>query len=164
MIDANRKDGVRLPAGQVHNSPGEASCGNSVRVQRYAASDIPDDHFVYREGLRFAGTHLIVDLWNASSLDDLAHVDRTLRQAAEEAGATLLKIDLHSFAPTGGITGVAILAESHISIHTWPERSYAAIDLFMCGETRPHKAIAIMREAFSPGHITVVEHKRGLEP
>ena len=164
MIDANRKGEARLLTGQMRNGPGEASCGDSIHVQSHAGNDIPDDHFVCREGLRFAGTHLIVDLWNASRLDELAHVDRTLRQAAEEAGATLLKIDLHSFVPTGGITGVAILAESHISIHTWPERSYAAIDVFMCGDAKPHEAIAIIRKAFSPGAITLVEHKRGLAP
>ncbi len=123
-----------------------------------------NDHFVEQEGLRFAGTHLILDLWHASGLDDLPHVEDTLRQAADVAGATLLRLDLHSFPPTGGITGVAILAESHISIHTWPERSYAAIDLFMCGDARPHRALDVIRQAFCPQTVTLLEHKRGLVP
>jgi S-adenosylmethionine decarboxylase len=129
-----------------------------------AEATTTNDHFVEQKGLTFAGTHLIVDLWGASCLDDLELVERTLREATKAAGATLLKMDLHAFAPTGGITGVAILAESHISIHTWPERSYAAIDLFMCGDATPHKAIEIIRAAFSPETVTLLEHKRGLVP
>jgi S-adenosylmethionine decarboxylase len=120
------------------------------------------DHFVERGGLRFAGTHLILDLWQASHLDDIATIEAALRKAAEAAAATLLKIDLHSFAPTGGVTGVAVLAESHISIHTWPERAYAAVDVFMCGNADPHKALDVLRRTFVPGMLTVTEHKRGV--
>ena len=122
------------------------------------------DHFVERDGLRFAGTHLIIDLWQASDLDDIKVVETALRDAAAAAGATLLKIDLHSFAPSGGITGVAVLAESHISIHTWPERDYAAVDVFMCGDADPHKAIKVLRHAFGPRMLTVSEHRRGVIP
>lgn len=121
------------------------------------------DFFVEKDGLRFAGTHLIIDLWDASRLDDLEHVDATLRRATEVAGATLLNIDLHHFTPNGGISGVAMLAESHISIHTWPECGYAAIDLFMCGRAEPHKAIDVFRQAFGPAvRVSVGEHKRGI--
>lgn len=126
------------------------------------ASTANADHFVEREGLRFAGTHLIIDLWRASHLDDIAGVEVVLRKAAQAASATLLKVELHRFAPSGGITGVAILAESHISIHTWPQCSYAAIDVFMCGDAKPHKAIDVLRHAFVPAILTVVEHKRGV--
>jgi S-adenosylmethionine decarboxylase len=105
-----------------------------LRADSVAAAD----HFVERDGVRFAGTHLIVDLWQARRLDDLAGVERMLREAARNCGATLLNLDLHRFTPNGGISGVAVLAESHISIHTWPERGYAAIDIFMCGEAKPH--------------------------
>ncbi|MBX6425010.1 MAG: adenosylmethionine decarboxylase [Variibacter sp.] len=122
------------------------------------------DHFVERDGMRFAGTHLIVDLWQASNLDDTEVVENALRSAAEAARATLLNIDLHCFTPNGGITGVAILAESHISIHTWPEYAYAAIDVFMCGRAEPLKAIDVFRRAFAPGMLTISEHKRGLMP
>ncbi|WP_052341539.1 adenosylmethionine decarboxylase [Salinarimonas rosea] len=122
------------------------------------------DHFVEKDGLRFAGTHLIVDLWEATRLDDLPAVEDALRRATEAAGATLLNIDLHHFTPNGGISGVAVLAESHISIHTWPERAYAAIDIFMCGDARPHAAIAVLREAFAPARIQLAEHKRGMVP
>lgn len=120
------------------------------------------DHFIQRDGMVFAGTHLIVDLWHAAHLDDLQMVERALRDAADRAGATLLNIDLHHFSPNGGISGVAVLAESHISIHTWPEISYAAVDIFMCGAAQPHKAIEVLKGAFLPGHITLAEHKRGV--
>ena len=120
------------------------------------------DHFVERDGLRFAGHHLIIDLWQADRLDDMAHVEDTLRRATQAAAATLLKIDLHRFTDTGGISGVAIIAESHISIHTWPERAYAAVDVFMCGDAKPHATIPVFREAFRPERIDLVEHRRGI--
>jgi S-adenosylmethionine decarboxylase len=120
------------------------------------------DHFIQRDGLLFAGTHLIVDLWHASNLDDLPVVEQALRDAAERAGATLLNVDLHHFSPNGGISGVAVLAESHISIHTWPEISYAAVDVFMCGNAQPHKAIEVLKGVFLPGMVTLAEHKRGV--
>jgi S-adenosylmethionine decarboxylase len=126
------------------------------------ADDSRLDHFVHRDGLLFAGTHLIVDLWHASNLDELAVVERALRDAAGRAGATLLNIDLHHFTPNGGISGVAVLAESHISIHTWPEISYAAVDVFMCGNAQPHKAIEVLKGVFLPGLVTLAEHKRGV--
>lgn len=126
------------------------------------ALPVSSDHFVVRHGMRFAGTHLILDLWDASNLSDGEIVEAGLRQAAKEAGATLLNLDLHHFTPNGGITGVAILAESHISIHTWPERAYAAVDVFMCGDAEPYKAVEVLREAFQPGQMTVSEHRRGV--
>jgi len=122
------------------------------------------DHFTQRDGIAFAGTHLIVDMWDASRIDDERVVERALRMAAQAAGATLLRLDLHGFPRTGGITGVAVLAESHISIHTWPERGYAAVDIFMCGSTEPHKAVDVIRGAFVPRALTLMEHKRGLMP
>jgi S-adenosylmethionine decarboxylase len=122
------------------------------------------DGFVRRDGIAFAGTHLIVDLWQASRLDDGCVVERALRMAAEAAGANLLRLDLHAFPGAGGITGVAVLAESHISIHTWPERAFAAVDVFMCGRAEPHKALDVIRGAFIPRGITLMEHKRGLMP
>lgn len=129
-----------------------------------ARADDRPDHFVRRDGMRFAGTHLIVDLWHATNLDDVDVVEEALRKAAKLAGATLLNVDLHRFTPSGGITGVAVLAESHISIHTWPECAYAAIDVFMCGEARPHKAVEVLRNVFSPETLTISEHRRGVMP
>lgn len=134
---------------------------DSASRQADSASHETLDHFIVRDGRCFAGTHLIIDLWGARRLDDIDHVRATLRQAAEVAQATLLHIHLHHFTPNGGVSGVAVLAESHISIHTWPERDYAALDVFMCGDSDPHATIDVLREAFEPSSIDVGEHLRG---
>jgi S-adenosylmethionine decarboxylase len=122
----------------------------------------PADHFVERDGIVFAGTHLILDLWGAKRLDDLQHMEKTLRECVEKCQATLLHIHLHHFTPNGGISGVVVLAESHISVHTWPERDFAAFDIFMCGHGRPEEAIGILKRAFVPKTITITENLRGV--
>ena len=120
-----------------------------------------DDHFVVRNGVRCAGVHLIVDLYEADGLDDVDHIEETLRRCVAAAGATLLHIHLHHFEPNGGISGVAVLAESHISIHSWPEASYAAVDIFMCGKANPDACVPVLREAFKATRIAVSELLRG---
>lgn len=119
------------------------------------------DFFIERDGERFAGTHLIVDLWGAERIDDLDYVEDTLRECVDAAEATLLHIHLHHFTPNDGISGVAVLAESHISIHSWPESGYAALDIFMCGAAQPHRAVEVLRRRFSPDKLGVSEHRRG---
>lgn len=119
------------------------------------------DYFITRDGARYAGTHLIIDLWGAERLDDLDHIEETLRRCVDAAGATLLHIHLHHFTPNCGVSGVAVLAESHISVHTWPENGFAAFDVFMCGHAEPHKAIEVLQNAFKPERTTVGEHLRG---
>ena len=156
--------GVRPPAHGFEPTPRQADRATPLGLVPDVANRSRLDHFVERDGMRFAGTHLIVDLWHAAHLDNLQHVEQALRDATERAGATLLNIDLHHFTPNGGISGVAVLAESHISIHTWPELSYAAVDVFMCGYAQPHRAIEVLRGAFLPGMVTIAEHKRGVIP
>jgi S-adenosylmethionine decarboxylase len=119
------------------------------------------DYIVEKDGMRYAGTHLLVDLWGAQNLDDPALIDAALRSAAIQAGATILHSHFHHFTPNGGVSGVVVLAESHISIHTWPERQFAAIDLFMCGECDPHDAIPVLRAAFRPERLDLDEQRRG---
>jgi S-adenosylmethionine decarboxylase len=119
------------------------------------------DHFVVRNGVQCAGVHLIVDLYGAQRLDDLDHIEATLRRCVDAAGATLLHIHLHHFEPSGGISGVAVLAESHISFHSWPEAHYAALDVFMCGKASPDNCVPVLREAFNPKRIAVSELLRG---
>ena len=123
---------------------------------------LPADYFAVRDGVEFAGAHIIIDLWGAQQLTDIELMDKTLRKAVDVAGATLLHIHLHHFTPNGGISGVAVLAESHISVHTWPERGFAAFDVFMCGAAKPEATIPIIRNAFKPSKVNVTEHLRGL--
>jgi S-adenosylmethionine decarboxylase len=121
----------------------------------------PADHFVVRNGVQCAGVHLIIDLYDAGRLDEIDHIEATLRRCVHEAGATLLHIHLHHFEPNGGVSGVAVLAESHISIHSWPERGYAALDVFMCGSAEPEKCVPVLRQAFNPKRVAVSELLRG---
>ena len=120
-----------------------------------------DEHLMLRNGVRCAGAHLIVDLYGGERLDDIAHVEATLVRCVEASGATLLHVHLHHFDDNGGVSGVAVLAESHISIHSWPEHAYAALDIFMCGDTRPEACVDVLREAFAPADIKVEELLRG---
>lgn len=136
-------------------------CGGVTAPVSTTPSSQPPDHFIQRDGFEFAGTHVLIDVWDASRLDDLKHMQATLRNAIEVCGATLLHIHLHHFTPTG-ISGVAVLAESHISVHTWPERGYAAFDVFMCGDARPELAVPLFKQAFRAGRVEVSTIRRGL--
>ncbi len=122
------------------------------------------DYFVEKDGLHFAGTHLLVDIWGARGMDDPVIIEAALRDAATAAGATVLHVHLHHFQSSKGVSGVVLLAESHISVHTWPERGFAAIDIFMCGSCDPHRAIPVLRRHFAPASIQINEQKRGLPP
>ena len=99
---------------------------------------------------------------DAVNLADVAGIENALLEGARKAGATVLHSYMHPFGEGMGVSGVVVLAESHISIHTWPERGYAAIDLFMCGKCDPYKAIPALKAAFAPNGIQVAESKRGL--
>jgi S-adenosylmethionine decarboxylase len=94
------------------------------------------------------GKHCILELYgcDSSRLDDEAFIRDTITTAAKRAGATLLNLITHRFEPQG-VTGLALLAESHISIHTWPESGYAAVDVFTCGDhTMPERACQVLAE------------------
>ncbi len=120
------------------------------------------DYFVERDGVRFAGTHLLIDMWGARHLDDEEIIRDALIRSLRACRATLLHIHLHNFGESGGISGVAVLAESHISIHTWPEREFGAIDIFMCGACDPFAALPVLKEVFRPREFNVLEQRRGL--
>ena len=122
------------------------------------------DYFIRRDGVEYAGTHLLVELWQAEGLSDQALIRNALREAAIASGATILHDYFHHFGEGCGVSGVVVLAESHISIHSWPERGYAAVDLFMCGGCNPYHAIPVLKRAFGPGSVQVSEHRRGLVP
>ena len=125
-----------------------------------APSEDRADHFAVRNGVRCAGTHLIIDVYDGKRLDDIDHIEETLRQCVAASGATLLQIHLHRFQPNG-VSGIAVLAESHISIHTWPDAGYAALDVFMCGSANPDACVPVLREAFKAKRVAVSELLRG---
>lgn len=119
------------------------------------------DYLIRKDGLTYAGAHLLIDYWGASRLNDSKLMERVLREAAEAAGATVLHVHVHEFGG-GGVSGVAVLAESHISVHTWPEMDYAAFDVFMCGNCEPQRAEKILKSYFHPARVEMSEQKRGI--
>lgn len=88
-------------------------------------------------GHKYAGDHALMDLYGAVGLDNADFLKHIIERAAVLAGATVILSNYHVFSEGGGISGMTLLAESHISIHTWPERQFAAVDLFMCGNADP---------------------------
>ena len=150
-----------LRSGKGLETPGTTRKKETVIAAPPAEAEAQDDHFVVRNGVRCAGAHLIIDVYQAKRLNDLDHIEATLRRCVDAAGATLLHIHLHHFEPNGGVSGVAVLAESHISIHSWPENGYAALDIFMCGNANPDACVPVLRDAFSPTKIAVSEYLRG---
>jgi S-adenosylmethionine decarboxylase len=119
------------------------------------------DSLMIREGKSFAGMHIIVDLYDADYLDDIERVEVVIRECIKQCGAHLLHIHLHHFTPNNGVTGVAVLSESHISVHTWPERNFAAFDIFMCGDSQPELAIEILKNRFNAKKVISTIKKRG---
>ncbi|MEP2470141.1 MAG: adenosylmethionine decarboxylase [Paracoccaceae bacterium] len=104
--------------------------------------------------------HVIAELYEVEVLTDLDHIETTLRTAAHDAGATVLGGHFHSF-DGGGVTGVLLLAESHITIHTWPELGYAALDVFMCGAMKPRLAAHRVASGLVAGRCDIREVARG---
>jgi S-adenosylmethionine decarboxylase len=115
------------------------------------------------EPLGTVGSHILADLYGVSRrlLQSGVELEALLRRAAELAGATVLGSHFHSFGTAQGITGVVLLAESHISIHTWPESDFAAVDIFMCGTANPQRALDALLEALAPTSQQVEIAARG---
>lgn len=119
------------------------------------------DHFTTRGGVTYAGMHLIADFWGARRLSDKKLMKSALVRAVEAAGATLLYVHVQDM-PYGRLAAVAVLAESHISVHCWPRMGYAAFDIFMCGNAEPKRALAVLEATFHPERVEKGEHKRGV--
>ncbi|WP_170468654.1 adenosylmethionine decarboxylase [Ruegeria arenilitoris] len=96
------------------------------------------------------GLHLIADFFDATALHDPLPAADALRRAALAAKADILGLKAYDFGRRAGFTGVVLLAESHISVHTWPEHGYAAIDIFMCGEVQPQRSLDVLKDYFRP--------------
>ena len=114
-----------------------------------------------QEKIKYAGTHLIAEFWGGKIIESPKVMKELLFTAAKKSKNVPLGIKIHKFSPQG-ITGFILLAESHISIHTWPEINYVAIDLFSCGQkTQPQKGLEYLKKKFQPKKIWVKEIRRG---
>ena len=115
--------------------------------------------------MRELAKQFIADLYDCDReiLNDVSAVERVLLDAARAAGATIIGHSFHRFSPHG-VSGVVIIAESHISIHTWPEYGYAAIDIFTCGDlTENDAAIDTIKKGLKAGRIIATEMRRGYD-
>ena len=112
------------------------------------------------------GTHLLIDHRGGRYATDAEKLEEILRGAAEAAGATVLSAHFHGFPDHAGVTGMVILAESHISIHTWPEHQYAALDVFVCGQANAQKAADYLARALLPdwSKVTAVQRNHFSHP
>jgi len=111
--------------------------------------------------IKYAGIHLIAEFWGGKIIEDPKEIDKILILAAKKADNTPLEVTIHKFQPQG-ITGVVLLAESHIAIHSWPEINYIAVDIFTCGEKAiPYKAIDYLKKKFKPKKVEIQKITRG---
>jgi len=111
--------------------------------------------------LKYAGIHFIAEFWNGKNIDNSKEIKRILLKAAKEAKNNPLEIVVHKFSPQG-ITGVILLAESHIALHLWPEMNYLAVDIFTCGkDSDPFKALEYLKKEFQPKRVEIKKIKRG---
>lgn len=122
------------------------------------------NNFLYMPEANYAGAHVILELWGVKEtcLSDDLFIENTLKTAALKSNATILHSHFHHFGEGFGITGVIVLAESHISIHTWPEINYAAVDIFMCGKCDPIVAAKHIVKCFECSHVQTTEILRGV--
>ncbi len=115
--------------------------------------------------MKALGTHIVCELsgCDARSLTDVNGVETILKTAAEKANATILKTAFHRFQPQG-VSGVVVIQESHLSIHTWPETGYAAMDFYTCGDhTDPWAACEYAAKMLGARSMRTTEVKRGIE-
>jgi S-adenosylmethionine decarboxylase len=129
---------------------------------KYYEKEVSEDYFIIEKNITFAGTHIILDLWNCSSCNKITTLKRIIKEAASLSKANILHMHMHRFGKEQGISGVAVLAESHISVHTWPERNYMAFDIFMCGNTYPELASEFLVKILKPKRKKIEIIKRGI--
>ena len=127
-----------------------------------SSKNISADHFIVEKKQIYAGKHILLDLWGVKFDNSVATLKKIIKNAVKLSGATMLHIHLHRFGKEQGISGVAVLAESHISVHTWPERDYIAFDIFMCGDTRPEASATYLIKTLQPKKEILKKIKRGV--
>ena len=120
-------------------------------------------HSFFPRKRKYAGIHFIGDFWGAKIVDDEKKMGKMLVGAANASESTVLSVVTHRFSPQG-MTGVVLLGESHIAIHTWPEINYIAVDIFTCGDkTKPELAMEYLKAELCPKRVEVNKLKRGKE-
>lgn len=110
------------------------------------------------------GRHILAEIYGCDPaiLNDRELIEKIMVDSALAAGAEIREVAFHKFSPMG-VSGVVVISESHLTIHTWPELGYAAVDVFTCGDKiNPWDACNYMTERLKAGHITATEVKRGL--
>ncbi|AJD30058.1 adenosylmethionine decarboxylase [Clostridium sporogenes] len=110
------------------------------------------------------GRHILAEIYgcNASLLNDKHYIENLMVESALKSGAEVREVIFHKFNPQG-VSGVVIISESHLTIHTWPELGYAAVDVFTCGDTvNPWEACNYMTEKLNAKNMTATEIKRGV--
>src|SRR5215208_3203465 len=111
--------------------------------------------------MKAIGRHIILEMWGCQNLDSVETAERALREMVTALDVNLLDLKVYPFSPVG-VTGMAIVSESHLVIHTWPEHGYAAVDLFTCGAPRdPQEAVQVLRRHYAPERVGVMEINRG---
>jgi S-adenosylmethionine decarboxylase len=114
-----------------------------------------------KKSKKFLGIHLICEFWGGKTIEEGKELEKIFLCAAKHSQNTPLKFSFHKFNPHG-ITGFLLLAESHISYHSWPEYNYAALDIFTCGKkTFPKKALFYLKKILKPQKVEIKEVKRG---
>ncbi|MBU2547241.1 MAG: adenosylmethionine decarboxylase [Proteobacteria bacterium] len=114
--------------------------------------------------MKSLGKHLIVEFHGCSAdrLNDKAGLETSILEAVRLSGATIIQPFFHQFSPHG-ISGIVVIAESHFSVHTWPEYGYCALDIFTCGDDiQADPAVDFLRRELGADHYSVMEIKRGL--
>lgn len=136
------------PSAEEHSNGMEREKAGKIRIKE-------------KERISFS-VHVIADFYSPRCIDDPKELRRVLYEAARVAHNTPLRSAIYKF-PGQGITGVILLAESHIALHSWPEFNYMAVDIFTCGrQTRPVLALKYLRGIFSPGKVKIRHIRRGL--
>ncbi len=113
--------------------------------------------------MQTVGRHLIIELFacDADRINTVDTVSAALREAAEVIGATIVSEAFHQYAPQG-VSGVLLIAESHMSVHTWPESGYVAVDIYTCGGLDPRPGARAMGKALAAEQCRLQETVRGL--
>ncbi len=143
---------------RIDHRGGETTVG---RVPR-RPPPVGGDSQVEVDTVRSVGRHLVLELWGCRNLNSPDAVEQALREIVTACDVTLLDLRVYPFQPMG-VTGVAVVAESHINIHTWPEFGYAAVDIFTCGARKdPTAALPVLRAFFAPERIETIEMTRGI--